>query len=576
MVQREVMSAQIPNHLKKYLVNQNYKKYSPEDQAVWRYIMKGIQHTMSLYGYRGCLTGMKKTGITFDKIPKISDMDRKLQNFGWRAVTVSGFIPPKAFMEFQLNGFLPIASELRSINHIKYTPAPDIVHESIGHVPFLTNTTYTNFLKKYASAVLKSLSSVEDKNLYMAIRKLSDLKENPKATKNQIDKAEKKLKTVVKNIAYVSESSYLSRFIWWTSEYGLIGNLKNPKIYGAGLISSIEESQRINKVTKIWLDENCLNYSFDITKTQPQYFVTENFSHLLEVLDKIIENLSWYQGGIYGIKKAIQSKTVNTAEFNSGLQISGVIEKMITLKKNIVFLKFSGPCQLSFKNKELPGHNKVYHHHGYSTPLRFISKNKKPFHLWNDRDLEKEGLKVGKKAHLVFEANIHLQGEITKFLKINNCLLVVTFKNCLIKQKDLILFDPSWGLFDLAIGQTITSVFSGPADKQTYKEEDNFKPSKVLERNFSKNQKDSFKVYKKIDSLRNPTKSHIQKKKLLEKLVTTLHKQKTPWLASLELLELTKNNPKLKNKILNHLKTIMKKGPLDIKKYIKMGLPLYK
>ena len=29
---------------------------------------------------------------------------------------------------------------------------------------------------------------------------------------------------------------------WWTVEYGLIGDLNNPKIYGAGLLSSIGES----------------------------------------------------------------------------------------------------------------------------------------------------------------------------------------------------------------------------------------------------------------------------------------------------------------------------------------------
>ena len=30
---------------------------------------------------------------------------------------------------------------------------------------------------------------------------------------------------------------------WWSVEYGLIGDINNPKIYGAGLLSSIEESK---------------------------------------------------------------------------------------------------------------------------------------------------------------------------------------------------------------------------------------------------------------------------------------------------------------------------------------------
>ena len=60
----------VPAHLRKYIVPQNYKKYSPEDQAVWRYIMKGIIYNLSQYGYKGALEGLQKTGIYPEKIPK--------------------------------------------------------------------------------------------------------------------------------------------------------------------------------------------------------------------------------------------------------------------------------------------------------------------------------------------------------------------------------------------------------------------------------------------------------------------------------------------------------------------------
>ena len=115
------MKSFIPTHLKKYVVPQNYKKYSHEDQAVWRFIMKGIIHNLSHYAYPGALEGLQKTGINQNQIPKIKNIDRKLQKFGWRAVCISGFIPPRAFMEFHLHKILPIASELRSIQHI-FTP----------------------------------------------------------------------------------------------------------------------------------------------------------------------------------------------------------------------------------------------------------------------------------------------------------------------------------------------------------------------------------------------------------------------------------------------------------------------
>ena len=33
----------------------------------------------------------------------------------------------------------------------------------------------------------------------------------------------------------------LARMNWWTVEYGLVGDINNPKIYGAGLLSSVGE-----------------------------------------------------------------------------------------------------------------------------------------------------------------------------------------------------------------------------------------------------------------------------------------------------------------------------------------------
>jgi phenylalanine-4-hydroxylase len=45
-----------------------------------------------------------------------------------------------------------------------------------------------------------------------------------------------------KNMGELSEMAQIRNLHWWTVEYGLIGTLDNPKIYGAGLLSSIGES----------------------------------------------------------------------------------------------------------------------------------------------------------------------------------------------------------------------------------------------------------------------------------------------------------------------------------------------
>lgn len=585
------MGNKVPPHLKKYLVNQNYQKYTAKDQAVWRYIMKGITKNISLYGHKNGLSGLKKTGISLDKIPKISDISKHLEDFGWTAATISGFIPPQAFMEFQWHGILPIASELRSENHINYTPAPDIVHETVGHVPFLIDKNYGNFLKKYAATVLKSISSSEDREQYTAIRELSDLKENPKSTQKQIYKAENKLTQITKNMSHTSEASALSRFIWWTAEYGLIGSIKSYKMYGAGLISSIEEAKQIHKVKKIKLDKTCLNYPYDITRFQPQLFVTESFSHLTEVLDNITENLSWKQGGKESIKKSIQSQVVNTVVLDSGLQISGVTEKLFTKKNKICFLKFSGPCQLAFNDKEIPKQGKKYHSQGYSTPLNLVTKNNKPMHLWKEQDLKKEGIKIGQQACLKFEGGICLKGNLKSILRKQNHLLLMTFKNCLVTQGEEVLFHPSWGIFDLAIGQQVVSVFAGAADPNKYQERDSFQVSKILKKPASKKHLKSCQFYKEISNLKQFIEKqkatqknqpqdkkklfHIKIQKKLDGLIATLIKEKNLWLAALEILELSKKYPKKQQLLLTYLKKVSQTSNTN-KKIINAGLPFYK
>ena len=118
------MTQPIPHHLKKYIAKQTDHNYTPEDQAVWRYIMYQLKSYLATYAHSCYVEGLSKTGIDIESIPRIDVVNEKLKPFGWGAIPVSGFIPPAAFMEFQSLGYLPIASEMRTIEHILYTPAP--------------------------------------------------------------------------------------------------------------------------------------------------------------------------------------------------------------------------------------------------------------------------------------------------------------------------------------------------------------------------------------------------------------------------------------------------------------------
>ena len=233
----------LPPYLRRYCAVQDYDKYTSRDHAAWRYIMRQSReyfrdHAVSVY-----LEGLKNTGIPLDRIPKVSEMDQALREFGWGAVPVCGFIPPIAFLDLQARGILPIATDMRSIDHIAYTPAPDIVHEAAGHAPIVADPSYREYLRQYARMAERTIMSSEDLALYEAIRVLSDIKENPDTKPGEVVAAQKALDRAVQNVSYVSEAAMVSRMAWWTVEYGLVGDLKSPKIYGAGLLSSVGESQ---------------------------------------------------------------------------------------------------------------------------------------------------------------------------------------------------------------------------------------------------------------------------------------------------------------------------------------------
>src|SRR5476651_870186 len=319
--------AALPANLKQFIVEQHYEHYTPVDHAVWRYVMRQNYSYLKNIAYYPYIPGLQKAGLTIEKIPDLQEMNDALAKIGWGAVTVDGFIPPAAFMEYQAYRVLVIAADIRQLKHIEYTPAPDIIHESAGHAPIIADKDYHEYLSYFGSIGAKAMFSAQDFELYGAIRALSILKEMPDADEAEIQKAEDLLAYRQENIGEPSEMSLLSRLHWWTVEYGLIGTLKNPKIYGAGLLSSIGESSSCmdSGIKKLPYTIDAINYAYDITKTQPQLFVTPTFQNLIDVLETFADTMAFRVGGAYGLKKAIESKNTCTVVYSSGLQVSGTL-----------------------------------------------------------------------------------------------------------------------------------------------------------------------------------------------------------------------------------------------------------
>jgi phenylalanine-4-hydroxylase len=532
----------IPPHLLKYIVEQNYARYTSEDQAVWRYIMRQLKHFLGSHAHASYLDGLKKSAIDVERIPRIGDIDEHLEKFGWGAVPVSGFIPPAAFMEFQAIGVLPIAADMRTINHLLYTPAPDIVHEAAGHAPILADPDYANYLRQYGEVARHSIISKEDMAQYEAIRVLSDAKENPASTADDVARAEAALTHINESMKNTSEAALLSRMNWWTSEYGLIGRLNDPKIFGAGLLSSVGEATAcLNpKVKKLPLTVDCVDYAYDITEPQPQLFVTEDFAHLGAVLEDLAERLSYRRGGVFGLETAVEAETVNTVQFNSGIQISGTLTKFLTAPGNTalpIYLQFSGPCQLSYNYQELTGQGATHHAQGFSTPIGFLKNHRRCLSTYTSADLSNMAITRGVRSRMVFESGVHVEGMPSEFLFIDEKLILITWQDCRVTFNESLLFDPAWGTFDMAVGAQVASVFGGPADRSRYGQTEDFVAARVPAKAPTAAQEARHQFFQKIRDLRENSPANAQAE--WHNLSARLKSETTPdWLHALELLEI--------------------------------------
>lgn len=462
----------LPNHLKRYIKEQAYETYSPIDQAVWRHVMKKNINYLPNVAHESYLSGLEMAGIAIEEIPSLYGMNRILQKIGWAAVAVDGFIPTAAFLEFQAFKVLVIAQDIRQLNHIEYTPAPDIIHESAGHAPIIANPEYAEYLRRFGEIGCRAIPSAKDHELYGAIRHLSIVKESPVATAKQIDEAQEKVDYINSHMGASSEMSRLRALHWWTVEYGLIGTLQNPKIYGAGLLSSIGESKSCLKddVIKLPYDISAADVAFDLSRPQPQLFVTPDFAHLSFVLEQFANTMAIRTGGSKAMEQLIDSDDVGTVCYNTGLQVSGKLTKLIKDDNNQpLYLQMTGPTALAHHEKEIIGHGILNHPNGYGSPIGRLKDINIPIENMSPYDLDAYHIREGKNTRLAFVGGVIVEGEvITGVRTIQGKIILISFKNCTVTYRDQILFKPEWGVYDMAVGSTIDSVYSGAADCNSF------------------------------------------------------------------------------------------------------------
>ncbi len=565
----------LPAHLKQFIKPQNYEDYTSINQAVWRYVMRKNVDYLSKVAHKSYLDGLQKTGISIESIPNMYGMNRILKEIGWAAVAVDGFIPPSAFMEFQAYNILVIASDIRQLEHIAYTPAPDIIHEGAGHAPIIANPEYAEYLRRFGEIGSKAISSARDYDLYEAVRKISILKEAEGIPQAEIKQAEQDLEHVQNTMGEPSEMARIRNLHWWTVEYGLIGTPENPKIYGAGLLSSIGESAwcMTDKVEKMPYSIEAADKEFDITQPQPQLYVTPDFAYLSEVLEEFANTMALRTGGPEGLQKLINSKGLGSIELSTGLQISGHFSEIIVSDERVAYLQTVGPTALSYREKELVGHSIKKHPNGYGTVLGKLKGINLSIEDMSPKDLKAYKIYEGERVQLEFEAGIKLDGKIiTGTRNLQGKIILISFEDCTITLGERVLFKPEWGNYDMAVGKKIVSAFTGPADNTSFDRITHEVSSTTVKSKPSAQRNELEELYQSVRDYREGNTVKFSPEAVFELLQKAHPKD---WLLSVELYEIAseRDNQHFAEEIHAYLEKKMEERP-ELSELITDGIEL--
>lgn len=223
--------------------------YTEEEQGIWRHVATRLEELHQKYASPFFLKAKKDLGITTERIPQLSEMDRRLRELtGFRLAPIEGLVETRAFLSWLSYRVMLSTQYIRHTSRPDYTPEPDIVHEIIGHQPMFTNPNFADYSQYVGHGA---------------------------------------------RIANDEQLEALGRLYWFTVEFGLVEHEGETKAYGAGLLSSFGELENAfsDNVERRPFDlEKVINTPYDYSDMQPVLYVIPSYAELKEVTKKYIES----------------------------------------------------------------------------------------------------------------------------------------------------------------------------------------------------------------------------------------------------------------------------------------------
>lgn len=225
-----------------YTCEQNWTRYGAEEHQLYARLFARQWQQLPAQACEAFIDSLGGLGIE-SNIPRFEQLSAVLRAAtGWEIVAVPGVIPERAFFSLLAERRFPVTVWLRKPEEFGYIVEPDVFHDLFGHVPLLLNPVFADYMQAFGKGGLKAEG--------------------------------------------LQALQYLARLYWYTVEFGLMVTDPGLRVYGAGILSSANEtvySLTSAKPQRIGFDlQRVLRTPYKIDEFQPTYFVIDNFRQLFD------------------------------------------------------------------------------------------------------------------------------------------------------------------------------------------------------------------------------------------------------------------------------------------------------
>jgi phenylalanine-4-hydroxylase len=183
-----------------WTVPQLWDRFSRVEHEVWNRLFVRQRRKLAGRAVGAFERGLDLLRLDRPGIPRFDDLNERLfARTGWTIVAVPGLLPDAIFFAHLARRRFPAGNFIRPASSLDYLEEPDVFHDVFGHIPLLAEPRFAELMQGLGE---RGVAAVGD----------------------------------------AAAMERLSRFYWFTVEFGLAREDGALKVFGAGLASSFGEA----------------------------------------------------------------------------------------------------------------------------------------------------------------------------------------------------------------------------------------------------------------------------------------------------------------------------------------------